>query len=127
MGIFIKRGIEYLVILENFDEKVFDALKTFLNDFVPNTHITFIPQFNAIVVVGQDVTDKLLPQTDYYHDNQASWFEYGYEFVKPIDIELGLNKTQQDIIKLTDKFLASHDGKVKSIGWHDVNYIQTTY
>lgn len=134
MGIYTRRGLEYLVIFKKNPEITPENLKLLITskfkDTLPQLELTYIQVLNALSIIGQDQTDDRLIHTQYYKENESRWFHNASYTCEHLHVESipDFIPTEQEaeLIKYIES-LSILASSIQHHGWHDVNHVSTTY
>lgn len=133
MGIYTKRGLEYLVIFKKKPDLTPENLKLLIASKFKDSlqqELTYIPVLNALSVIGQQKTDDRIIHTKYYKDNKSRWFHNSSYICEHLDFESisDFIPTEQEteLIKYIES-LCILESSIQNHGWYDVNHVSTTY
>lgn len=127
MGIYTRRGIEYLFIFDSSTELNMVCIEDELRVYVK---AKVYPLFNAIRVIDQNATDDRLLNTRYYKDHKSEWFLSNHDSIKNISSNLlfdfGMLPSEKEIIHNMIYYLTDRNISCKEHGWFDVTHVYSS-
>mmetsp|Transcript_45865 Transcript_45865/g.74833 ORF Transcript_45865/g.74833 Transcript_45865/m.74833 type:complete len:133 (+) Transcript_45865:359-757(+) len=130
MGIFTRRGFEFLVRFDKLANVNIEKLKNELMKKFPGAKVDVLTSIQAISIIDQSKTDARLVQTHYYKTIEREWFSTAscMSCINVGDLipDFVMHEEEKELVNFV---LNREDVKDHFVefGWYDVARVSTTY